>query len=59
MCGTKTASKDEIAAAVEARFPDVIWPTQSTLQEHVADAVAVVVACLPAEVLRLARRMSA
>ena len=57
--GRKDASKDEVVLAVEARYPEVEWPSQSTLQEHAADAVAVVVACLDSEVIRLLRRSAA
>lgn len=56
VCGVKNASKDDVALAVEARFPEVTWPTKATLQEHAADAIAVVVACLDSELVRLARR---
>jgi len=57
LCGRKGASKGDIALAVERRFPDVTWPSQATLQEHAADAIAVVLACLQAETVRLARRL--
>jgi len=53
--GSKTASKDEVIAAIEARFPDIEWPTQTTLWEHAADAVGAVVANLDADVLRMVR----
>lgn len=59
VCGSKTASKDEVIAAVELRWPDVCLPPQKTLQEHAADACAVVVACLDAPALQMARRLSA
>jgi len=58
-CGAKTASKAEVIAAIEARFPDVVWPRQATLVEHAADAVAVVLACLDSPVLAMARRLGA
>lgn len=59
VCGVKTASKDDVALAIERRFPDVEWPKQSTLQEHAADAIAVVLACLDSDALQMARRLSA
>lgn len=59
VAGAKTASKGEVAAAVEARFPEVEWPRQASLVEHAADAVAVVLACLDSPVLQLARRLAA
>lgn len=54
--GSKTATKDDVIAAVERRFPDVTWPSTRSLWEHAADAVGVVVACLDSDVLRMARR---
>lgn len=59
VCGSKVATKDDVIAAVETRFPSILWPPQTTLWEHAADAVAVVLACLDAEVIRMARRLSA
>jgi crossover junction endodeoxyribonuclease RuvC len=59
LCGSKTATKDEIILAVESRFPDIVWPKQKTLWEHAADACAVVVACLDSPALQMARRLSA
>lgn len=55
MCGRKNASKDEICAEVETRFPEIAWPAQKGLWEHAADAVAVVVACLDSNALKMAR----
>lgn len=57
--GSKTASKAEVIQAIEARWPDVVWPEQATLVEHAADAAAVVLATLDSDVVRLARRASA
>jgi crossover junction endodeoxyribonuclease RuvC len=57
--GRKTASKDEVILAVETRFPGIEWPRQTTLWEHGADAVGVVLACLNSEPLRMARRLAA
>lgn len=51
LLGTKTASKEEMIAEVERRWPGLELSTQATLQEHAADAVAVVVACLDSPVL--------
>ena len=59
VCGRKDASKDDVILAIERRFPAVEWPTQSTLREHAADAIAVVLACLDSDALRMARRLSA
>lgn len=58
MCGAKNASKDEIVLAVERRFPEVEWPRLRSTWEHAADAIAVVVACLPSDALRMARRLA-
>ncbi len=57
--GRKTAAKDEVVLAVETRFPGIEWPRQTTLWEHAADAVGVVLACLDSEPLRMARRLAA
>ncbi|WP_242394837.1 crossover junction endodeoxyribonuclease RuvC [Anaeromyxobacter oryzisoli] len=59
VCRSKTATKDDVIAAVERRFPDITWPSQKTLYEHAADAVGVVLACLGSDVLQMARRLSA
>lgn len=59
LCGRKDASKEDVALAIEQRFPNVEWPKVKGLIEHAADATAVVVACLNSEVIRLARRMAA
>jgi crossover junction endodeoxyribonuclease RuvC len=59
VCGRKSASKGEVIEALELRYPDIELPDQLTLQEHAADATAVVVACLEADVIRMARRMAA
>ena len=59
LVGRKTAGKDEVVLAVETRFPDITWPKQTTLWEHAADAVGVVVACLDSPVLQMARRLGA
>jgi crossover junction endodeoxyribonuclease RuvC len=59
LTGAKTATKDDVIAAIERRFPEITWPSQKTLWEHAADAVGVVVACLDSDALRMARRLSA
>jgi crossover junction endodeoxyribonuclease RuvC len=59
VCGSKTASKDDVIGAIELRFPEVEWPKQKTLIEHAADAVGVVLACLDSDALQMARRLSA
>jgi Holliday junction resolvasome RuvABC endonuclease subunit len=58
--GSKTASKVEVQNALELLYPTApAWPTRKALVEHAADALAVVVACLDAPVIGLARRMAA
>lgn len=57
LCGSKTASKDEVIAEVERRFPNITWPSQTKSWEHAADAVGVVVACLDSDALRMARAL--
>jgi len=59
--GKRDASKVDVQAALELRFPEVkaLWPTQKTLQEHAADALAAVVAGLESDVVRAALRARA
>lgn len=59
LCGVKTASKGDVALAIERRFPAVEWPRAKTLIEHAADAIGAVVACLDSDVIRMARRTAA
>lgn len=54
--GRKNASKDEVIRYVESRFSGFDLPKQLTLQEHVADAIAVVVACRGSPVMLAAQR---
>jgi len=56
LCGRKDAAKEDIIAAVEARFPSVTWPSQKGLWEHAADSIAVVLAGLDSDVIRAVRR---
>jgi crossover junction endodeoxyribonuclease RuvC len=56
MCGSKSASKEDVQLAVEERVEAVTWPTQKTLVEHAADAVAVVLTCADSDVVRAAMR---
>jgi len=59
--GRRDASKADVQAALELRFPEVkaLWPTQKSLQEHAADALAAVVAGLESDVVRAALRARA
>lgn len=40
--GKRTASKDEMIAAVRAIYPEVAWERRKDLHEHQADAVAAI-----------------
>lgn len=58
--GAKTASKEEIEAALAARYPEAREHLGAIAQgdrEHVWDAIGSAHACLDTEVVRLARRM--
>lgn len=60
MCGKMTASKDEMIAAVRqrfGRFDELAMGIRAGALEHVADAVAVAVACMHDESLRIALAM--
>ncbi len=57
LTGRKDASKDEVRAALEARYqvrPE--WPRQKGLVEHAADALACAVVCTGAPEVLAARR---
>jgi Holliday junction resolvasome RuvABC endonuclease subunit len=59
--GKRDASKADVQAALEQRFPEVknLWPTQKTLIEHAADALAAVIAGIESDVVRAALRARA
>jgi len=54
LTGKADSSKEEMIRAIEARFPGVekLWPTQKTLVEHAADAVAAAYAGLESDIVR-------
>lgn len=56
--GRRDASKAEVQAALELRFPEsrTLWPKQKTLQEHAADALAAAVVGLESDLVRAAVR---
>jgi crossover junction endodeoxyribonuclease RuvC len=55
--GRKTASKEQVQAALEKRYGPLDWPSRKADREHCADALAAIVACLDSEVIRMARRI--
>jgi hypothetical protein len=63
ICGKKTATKEEVAEALNERFGrdfgaellDNGFP--ASVHEHPYDALGAIVACLDDEVLRIARRL--
>jgi crossover junction endodeoxyribonuclease RuvC len=57
MTGSGTATKRAVQAALEARYGEIDWPKQRTLQEHASDALAAIVACLDHQTIQMARRM--
>jgi len=58
VAGSKSASKEDVQGALEARYDALpAWPRQATRVEHAADALAAVVACLDHPTIMLARRL--
>lgn len=64
VCGEKTASKEDVEAAMVRRYGGGVEKflnasgVTKTTREHPVDALAAVVACLDSEVVRMARRVS-
>lgn len=56
--GRKKADKDDVILAIEQRYPDVPWPDDQDVWEHVADAIGAVIAGLQTETIRAARKMA-
>lgn len=63
MCGVATATKEDVQRAIAERFgthPDAMFShLRKTEREHAADALAAIVTCRDAEVIRVARRLAA
>lgn len=59
--GAANANKDAVREALESTHPELsaLWPTQSSLLEHAADACATVHACRTADVVLAALRARA
>jgi len=57
VCGSKSATKEDVIAAIEKRFPGVQWPAPKGVIEHAADAAGAVIACLDSSALQMARRL--
>ena len=55
--GKKTASKAEMIAEIKKRHTKIKWPTPKSLEEHVADATSVIIACLNHPVIVSAKKM--
>ena len=51
--GNGKASKEEMIASIKTKFPSLILPPQTTLQEHCADAVGAVMACQRTQLMRI------
>jgi crossover junction endodeoxyribonuclease RuvC len=62
LCGDKTASKEEVAAAVTRRYanaPKLLADLAASYQEHPYDAAAAAITALDSEVLAVIRSLSA
>lgn len=58
LCGNSKATKEEVIAAVQVKFPDAKWPKVRGLWEHAADAVGAIYACRDSGVIQMARRLA-
>jgi Holliday junction resolvasome RuvABC endonuclease subunit len=63
LCGARDASKEDVRRSLENRYGDVILKgllkgEASSSQEHAYDSLAVTVACLDSDAIRLVRRIS-
>lgn len=58
VAGSKSATKDEVIAAVGKQFPKTPWPKARGLHEHMADAVGAVIACLQHPTILAVKKMS-
>jgi crossover junction endodeoxyribonuclease RuvC len=59
LCGSVSASKDEVKKVVRKRYPQIrLWlPLATGVHEHIYDSAAAVVACLNSDVLLTIQRM--
>lgn len=58
VAGSKSATKDEVIAAVSKQFPKTPWPKAKGLHEHMADAIGAVIACLQHPTILAVKKMS-
>jgi Holliday junction resolvasome RuvABC endonuclease subunit len=58
VAGSKSATKDEVIAAVSKMFPKTPWPKATGLHEHMADAIGAVIACLQHPTILAVKKMS-
>jgi Holliday junction resolvasome RuvABC endonuclease subunit len=56
--GSKTATKQAVQAALEARYGAIDWQAPPSKQEHPSDALGAIVASLDYDVIQMARRLA-
>jgi Holliday junction resolvasome RuvABC endonuclease subunit len=56
--GNKSASKEAVQAALEARYGTIDWQAPPSRQEHPSDALGAIVASLDHDVIQMARRVA-
>ena len=56
--GGKSATKDAVQAALEARYGAIDWQAPPSKQEHPSDALGAIVASLGHDVIQMARRLA-
>lgn len=56
--GGKSATKEAVQAALEARYGAIDWQASPSKQEHPSDALGAIVASLDHDVIQMARRLA-
>lgn len=57
VCGDGKASKERMIAEIQSRNPNMVWPKQTALHEHVADAIGATIACQDSDYVKWLRNL--